>query len=351
MLSIYSYSIPFSKPFVTSNKTFTHREGLVIQFEDVISEIAPLPGFSVESLEEAKTQLSRAKDNIADPLQYLNTAKSWSDFVMRSSFLPSVRFGIDMLWWQHQAKKLNVSLLKAMSDKDLLSVEINATIPISDNLDDVAQEAINKNDEGFSTLKFKVGVNWQKEYAALMYVRSFLPDVKIRLDANGAWSQKEAEVNLEMCSDISIEYCEQPVSTQEMTEYVIHSNFQDIIAPDESILLEHERSFWIDNPIIKQLIIKPTLFGSFSELRTIREKYPEKKFIFTSGLDTGIANYLGLHIAASLGTDQVAHGFGTISWLQNDLLKWKHPTSPVFSEFVFPFISASDINFDLLTEC
>lgn len=328
MISLYSYSIPFSKPFNTASKSFSHRNGLIIQFEDIISEIAPLPGFSVESLEEAIIQLTKAKDNISDPLQYLSTAKSWYDFVSRSSFLPSVRFGIDMLWWQLQAKKRNVSLLHAMSGDVKATVHINATIPISQDLDEIAQTAIKRNHEGFETLKFKVGLDWQQEYAALMFVRSYLPEIAIRLDANGAWSPKEAELNLEMCSDINIEYCEQPVCIEEMPEYVIHSNFQKIIAPDESILLEHERSFWIDNPITKQLVIKPTLFGSFSELKVIRGKYPDKKFVFTSALDTGIANYLGLHIAATLGTQDCAHGFSTISWLQHDILTWKSPDAP-----------------------
>ena len=60
MFELYSYSIPFKKPFVTGAGTFNTREGIILRYHDsqidVVSEAAPLPGFSSESLKQVKEE-------------------------------------------------------------------------------------------------------------------------------------------------------------------------------------------------------------------------------------------------------------------------------------------------------
>jgi O-succinylbenzoate synthase len=61
-VGIYKYSIPFRAPLRIGTQTLTAREGLVIELTGVdgtrgYGEIAPLEGFSVETLEQAGQQI------------------------------------------------------------------------------------------------------------------------------------------------------------------------------------------------------------------------------------------------------------------------------------------------------
>ena len=66
MLNLYRYQLPFQQPFVTGAGTFEYREGLILRYHtsdiDVVSEVAPLPGFSTESLQEAESYLVSIKE-------------------------------------------------------------------------------------------------------------------------------------------------------------------------------------------------------------------------------------------------------------------------------------------------
>src|SRR5204862_2665281 len=73
-----------------------------------------------------------------------------------------------------------------------------------------AREAATAKSQGFATLKAKVAVG--DDAGRLAAVRAVAgPEMKIRLDANGAWSLAEAESNLRMLAPVQIELCEEPV--------------------------------------------------------------------------------------------------------------------------------------------
>lgn len=55
-LALYRYSLPFRQPLMFKGQRLAHREGLLVSINGQWGEIAPLPGFSNESLAEAEAE-------------------------------------------------------------------------------------------------------------------------------------------------------------------------------------------------------------------------------------------------------------------------------------------------------
>ncbi|MCP1328383.1 o-succinylbenzoate synthase, partial [Halomonas sp. 707D4] len=53
---LYRYSLALTKPLVLNGQRLTHREGLLVGIDGQWGEIAPLPGFSKETLAEAEAE-------------------------------------------------------------------------------------------------------------------------------------------------------------------------------------------------------------------------------------------------------------------------------------------------------
>ena len=81
-LALYRYQLPFTQPLTFHGKVEVAREGLLVRIGDGWGEIAPLPGFSRESLAEAQTE----------SLACLAQLARGQTMAPR---LPSVQFGLD----------------------------------------------------------------------------------------------------------------------------------------------------------------------------------------------------------------------------------------------------------------
>lgn len=82
-IALYRYSLPLTQPLTFHEKTIHNREGLLVHWAGIWSEIAPLPGFSKESLDEAE----------AETLAYLQAASAGKP--LPDIRMPSVQFGLD----------------------------------------------------------------------------------------------------------------------------------------------------------------------------------------------------------------------------------------------------------------
>ncbi|MGW5188067.1 enolase C-terminal domain-like protein [Kribbella sp. NPDC004138] len=68
---------------------------------------------------------------------------------------------------------------------------------------------------GFGTVKLKAGVqDPATEVATLQAIRDHLPDVRLRIDPNGAWATGTALGLLDALAEIGLEYLEDPVAGQ-----------------------------------------------------------------------------------------------------------------------------------------
>jgi len=261
---LFRYKLPM--------KNGKNREGLIVQLDDGFGEIAPLPGFSKETLEEAQIEA----------LEWAHTGKEPT--------LPSVRFGI------------------ASTKKPLQSVHL----PLC---------SLGPRD-GFTTTKIKLGHLPLSD--AISLVKEHYRKANLRLDCNRAWSLEEA---LEFASHFKPDdfaYLEEPVrSFAELVAFSKATQFP--IALDESI-----HGDWAQIPSLKAIVVKPTIVGYIPQIP------PHLDLVLSSAYESGlgllhIANLARSTLPIGLDTyramedalliNPIECSSGTFSWqISNPLL-------------------------------
>jgi O-succinylbenzoate synthase len=178
------------------------RSGLLLQIGEGWGEIAPLPGFSRETLEEAEAEI----------LAHLKTGAPPN--------LPSVRFGLTCALEPFSLEPLSVPLC-----------------------------ALNTPRKGFTTLKLKLGPLSLED--AIELTRRYVGAYKLRLDFNRAWTPSKVLDFTSHFSPSDFEYLEEPTD--------------DLGALATSFPIASDESQNYSLPI-KAAVVKPTIVGSIPKL-------------------------------------------------------------------------------------
>jgi len=322
-LACYKYRLPFKKALKTSTATFDYREGLILVYTDngqqYFGEAAPLPGFSNETLQEIESLLPDIREKVEELFNSSFTTKTLCELYKTKSLPPSLQFGLDSIGYQILAKRNGTPLHEQLFNTSKKAVAINALGNLhSDNYLANVQKFIA---EGYQTIKFKIGINFEQELQKLHNVRSTYPELTIRLDANQAWSVETAIENCQSLEPLAIEYCEEPL------EKPSPANFEKLeqktvlpLALDESL---SQVSYWPNLlPYTAFIILKPMLIGSFKKnLETKRlANTHENKVVYTTCLESGIGRWVTAVLASGSGHPNTAHGLATGHLYDKDVL-------------------------------
>ncbi len=102
----------------------------------------------------------------------------------------------------------------------------------------MAADTLNAVSRGYDTLKVKVGANPELDVARLTAVRQAAGERRLRIDANQAWSPKQAVRILNQMQEkgLDIEFVEQPVAAHDFEglRYVTQRSYVPVLA-DESV--------------------------------------------------------------------------------------------------------------------
>jgi o-succinylbenzoate synthase len=244
------------------------REGLILQIENGFGEIAPLPGFSRETLEEAKEEALRLLPSFPDA----------------SPTLPSVKFALDCA--RHP---------------------LPASFKLSIN-------ALNHHREGFKALKLKLGHLSLQE--ALKLLKETPKHLELRLDFNRQWPLERLLAFAAHFTPDDFAYLEEPCS--DFSDLLSFSKLTGFpIAVDESIPYI---PYW-EIPTLKALIVRPTILGA------VPTPPPGVELIFSSAYESGIGI---LHLArlSMQYNPHRPHGLDPYTQFLEDLL----PDRPLISK-------------------
>jgi O-succinylbenzoate synthase len=253
---IFAYKLPFREPVELRGVAHTHRSGLLLRLADEDGlegwgEIAPLPGFSRES--------------IADDARNGETvARLWCSKFPDALFslrAPAIRFGLEQAAWQIEAVRAGLELHQMVAKNARDSIRINALL-FGESREQLAK-AIRSRLAGFKTVKIKVGRRAPEADAKLISELSqdLGSDVRIRLDANRGWSLDDAVRFGKMIRGLPIEFIEEPVSNPHaLAAFVEKSGIP--VALDET-LMDQKPSAWMKIKGVAAVILKPTLLGGF----------------------------------------------------------------------------------------
>ncbi|MDG5765828.1 enolase C-terminal domain-like protein [Balneolales bacterium ANBcel1] len=105
-LTLYRYRLPFRISLRNEQGLTRHRNGVILgDGEALWTEIAPLPGFSTESLDDCVSFLMKNRESVQRHFRSQSLGEWLQDDFIAEEFaaLPSVRFGLSMLAAQQQA--------------------------------------------------------------------------------------------------------------------------------------------------------------------------------------------------------------------------------------------------------
>ncbi len=340
---LFSYRLPLHEPLHLAGQTIHHREGLILRLEaengaQGFGEIAPLPGFSRETLEEARGICSgwlrplRESSVPVYPIDIAGGEAAWN------LLPPSVQFGVSCAAATLKASALGTDHDGLFPGPTRDSVALNALLIGTG--DACVAAALDAKDDGYSAVKIKVGRGVLDEEAeTVIAVREAVgPDMAIRLDANRAWSFQEAERFMTRVRDAKIEYIEEPSDYWKLffslrlyarTPYAVDETLQDFrrvfhegghAQPGEPEEHQHLRQ------ALKRAsahIIKPTLIGGLRHVsRFVNECTVPwgATAVISSSFESGLGLALLANLAATLPIGDTPIGLDTHRWFAEDVL-------------------------------
>ena len=317
--SFFPYQRKFKIPLETRYGSWSVREGIILKLiknEQQIGwgEIAPLPWFGSETLEQAldfcQSIGSRLTKELIDEIP---------------DKLPACQFGFE------SALK-NVSSQKPILNLDLPAHKYSYLLPTGKKaLDHLSK--INMNDEKLLgdrenlTYKWKIGVqSFTQEISIFEQLVEQLPlNSRLRLDANGGLNLETAQRWLSFTDQIrQIEFIEQPLPPDQFSELLtLSQNFKTAIALDESVSNLKQLKECYELGWRGIYVIKAAIMGSPRQLEKFCRNHAIDA-VFSSVFETSIGQQAVLALAQELNNRDPkaalpdrALGFGVNQWFQD----------------------------------
>ena len=323
---VYGYRIPLRTPLGIPGGELSSREGLLLRVElaHTVSgwgDVAPLPGWSGESLEECKKALLSVA-------AFLTGRELHGDYILDGScevdcqaFPPSVQFGIECACLDSLSKLSRIPLRSILAEEPADAVTWNGLVdPVQpDALEDVSSMLA----RGYQTLKIKVGrQDIEKDQLFLEeIVGRSSGALRLRLDANRAWTMKEASLAWERFSGLPIEYVEEPLAMPgELLSWVRSTGAP--VALDETV-----RNVGCDALAewagVYAVVLKPTFIGGLTKtLRWIRSAQSCKiRPVISAAFESGVGVRALAQLAACTGNSSIAAGLDPYRWLAADVVE------------------------------
>lgn len=282
-------ALPMRRSFRNGRFEVKHREVALLRVRWLLpegerwslGEVAPLPGWSRESLEECLDGLVAFSREL--------------DLAILEK-LPALRWGLEM-------SRFLVDLLAEEQNRDqdgpqevLIPCQLAVGLTKEDLLFETIERALV---QGFKTLKLKVGGRpWQEEIKILVALRERFPSVGLRLDGNQSFSLEDAQAFLNALSGLQVQFFEEPVKCKRLDELAALGRESAIpLGADES--LQNVDTVGAENLVgIGALILKPGSLGGIDRCRGLGAS--AKKAGVPVVMSTLLESALGRHILAEL---------------------------------------------------
>lgn len=306
---VYRWQIPMDAGVVLRERRLKTRDGLFVHLQQGEKqgwgEISPLPGFSLESLDDAQAAL----------LSWVNAWREGASPALPE--VPSAAFGI--------------SCALAELDGTLPDAADYRAAPLCSGDPDELFAALSAM-PGEKVAKVKVGLyEAVRDGMVVNLLLEAIPDLRLRLDANRAWTPLKAQQFAKYVNPAyrdRIAFMEEPCKTRDDSRAFAQET-GIAIAWDESL---READFqFLAEPGVSAVVIKPTLTGSLEKVR--KQVAAAHALGLTAVISSSIESSLGLtqlaRVAAWL-TPQTIPGLDTLNLMQAQLVRrWPESTLPL----------------------
>ena len=203
------------------------------------------------------------------------------------------------------------------------SIPVNATVPAVPAAD---VPGVLARFDGATTAKVKVAERGQRlddDLDRVAAVRDVLgPDGRIRVDANGGWSVREATDALTRLAAYRLEYAEQPCAEvselRELRLALARAGVDVLVAADESIRKAEDPVRVAREEAADLVVVKVAPLGGVSRALEVVADCGLPAVV-SSALDTSVGMAAGVALAAALPELPFACGLGTVALLAGDV--------------------------------
>ena len=321
------YTLAFDSPVTLGGREVTERRGILLRLEAESGEVgwgdcAPLPGFSRESLADARAALDTLAASLGehslDPRLFVDPAGPVARALDAAAPPPSVRYALDLALWSLGADVLGHTLARALHPDPAVALPLAGLL--QGDRDAILKDAARMGREGYRAVKLKVGRgDLDDEIALVREVRRKVgAGTELRLDANRAWTMEQAKAFAKGVQGAQVAFIEEPL--QNPTE--LPSLWMDTglnIALDETLQLPQGEAFvrgWVS-----AVVLKPTLIGGFGRTLSLAAtaRTVGARPILSSAYESGVGLRGLVALAAATGAEPA--GLDTARRLKDDVLQ------------------------------
>ncbi len=207
-------SLRLEFPFTISRGTTEETENVIVRVSDDehtgIGGAAPSAhyGETAATVEAVLPSLLEVVEEVGDPHRLARIERRMRERVNRN---PAARCAISIALHDLVTKRLDLPLYRYWGLDPERTLETSYTIGIDDT-GTMREKTVTARERGYGTLKIKLGTERDEEI--IETVRDEAPEAVIRVDANEAWSPREAVRKIEALADYGVEFVEQPVPAE-----------------------------------------------------------------------------------------------------------------------------------------
>jgi L-alanine-DL-glutamate epimerase-like enolase superfamily enzyme len=228
-------SLDLDDPFTIARGTQETVENVVVRIADGehegIGAAAPSAhyGETAATVEAVLPDLLAVVEEVGDPHAIARIERRMKERVRDN---PAARAAISIALHDLAAKRLDIPLYRCWGLDPETTPATSFTIGL-DSTERMREKTESAVDAGHTVLKVKLGTERDREI--IEAIRDVAPDVRLRVDANEAWTPHEALSNIDALAEFDVEFVEQPVPAENPSglEYV-HERSSLPIAADES---------------------------------------------------------------------------------------------------------------------
>ena len=325
--------IPFTVPFRTSSSLIETRYSLLVWLEsdDGLVGVGEAPATLLRGHSSLRF-IATALETVAPALLNRPLASAPLSAVPP----PPLAFALETAAFDCLSQSQGIALAEFLGGAPS-PVEVNAIIPEASPIE-TESLAIKAAEAGFRTIKLKVGgrATSLDEEALARVRRNVGRSVKLRLDANQAWPESEADLALGRLAKYFPEFIEEPMSPAhpEALSRLRRKSPIPIAADESAENLQSAQALAYSNAV-DLLVIKLARVGGISIARSIIDHACSRGMgvVITSSLETGTGLAVAAHFASAMNIPR-ACGLATGHLLSHDLLQT--PLAPTNGFFPTP---------------
>lgn len=340
------FSVPLSSPLSTAQGDISTRRGFLVGAEpgsDIrdgehaagVGEATPLHGWT-----ESHTRCREALETAAAA-----NPEAPTDGSSVPSDAPAARHGVSLAHLDFEARRAGVPLAGYLAERYGSSETPSGSVPANATVGDGSPEQTaaacrTAAEEGFECVKLKVGARpLSADIERVRAARDAVgADVRLRVDANGAWDRDTAERAVEELASLGVSSVEQPLRADDLAGHSRLRGRGVDIALDESLAAgtsdetrtpaDARVSAVREASAADVLVLKPMALGGPD--RTVEAATAASSAgidsVITTTIDAVVARTAAVHVAAAI-PDVRACGLATGKLLAADLASDPAPIS------------------------